>query len=164
MRSARPGQGREWLLLGLVRRREAPLHSLWTRPLFCSPCSTRLPLLFLTAGQAFFSVTLHPNQTDSLYSRSALSITLWISATSCVLSVYVHMCWTQEPVPADIPRRSSTSTNLTGHEKIICLKCCLLALPCRTLHLTRGKFQSCTLTLWSISNLWSHVSRRFSCL
>lgn len=70
--------GREWLLLGLVRRREAPLPSLWTRPLFSSPCSTCLSPLSLTAGQAFLQC-----QTYSLYS-SELSIALWMSSACCV--------------------------------------------------------------------------------
>lgn len=51
--------------------------------LFCSPCSSCLSLLSLTAcNQHSFSVI--PPLSDSLYSQSVLSITLWKRAASCV--------------------------------------------------------------------------------
>lgn len=84
--ASRAGSGCCWGLWGEGRLLSPPL---WTRPLFCSPCSTCLALLSLTAGQAFLRCHSHPSQTDSLYNHSVLSITLWISAASCVQCVCV---------------------------------------------------------------------------
>lgn len=88
--------GREWLLLGLVRRREAPLPSLWTRPLFSSPCSTCLSPLSLTAGQAFLQ-----------YSRTVFTAQSYQSHSEWVLhAAYVYASvQTRELVPQHVDKK-----------------------------------------------------------
>lgn len=70
--------GREWLLLGLVRRREAPLPSLWTRPLFSLSMLDLSLSAFSDCRPGIPSV-----QSYSLYS-SELSIALWMSSACCI--------------------------------------------------------------------------------
>lgn len=80
---SRAGQGREWLLFRLVKKKggspspPSPPASLLLLdpPLFFALC-----VLLLTPGQAFFSVTLYPSQTDRPYSSSAPTINLCIRA------------------------------------------------------------------------------------
>lgn len=116
-------------MLGLVRRRESPfpsfLPTLWTHPLFSSPCNTCLFLLFLTASQAFLQCHSSPSQSVSQTDSQPPAFT----ATQCINQAFGSCCKTMSPastrvqvrklVPSEILHLSWTSRNLTVREKLI---------------------------------------------
>lgn len=97
--------GREWLLLGLVRRREAPLPSLWTRPLF----SLSMLDLSLSAFSDCRPGIPSVSDVQSLQLR-AINRTL---NEFCMLRMCMRVC-----KRGSSSRSMSTRRNLTGQERI----------------------------------------------
>lgn len=115
--------------------------TLWTHPLFSSPCNTCLFLLFLTASQEFLQCHSSPSQTV----RQPTAFT----ATQCINQAFGRCCKTMSPasaclqvcelVPSEILHLSWTSRNLTVHEKLISLSVVYL---CPSNEVKREKFHN----------------------